>query len=92
MEAIKHSRIIVVLLILYIGISILVITLDQKQNKGKSSSDKTSEKSDTKPTNKCKDAICELCEVNEDAEIKTCEECYDTDGNSIGRCIYDLEE
>lgn len=45
MEAIKHSRIIIVLLILYIGISILVVTLDKIQTKkGGSSSSETTEK------------------------------------------------
>lgn len=46
MEAIKHSRIIVVLLILYIGISILVVTLDNanKKNKKSSSNNNTEEK------------------------------------------------
>lgn len=43
MEAIKHSRIIVVLLILYIGISILVVTLDKIQTKKGGSSDSTAE-------------------------------------------------
>lgn len=37
MEAIKHSKIIIVLLILYIGISIIVVTLDKSQKKNKSS-------------------------------------------------------
>lgn len=36
MEAIKHSRIIIVLLILYIGISIIVVTMDASQTSKKS--------------------------------------------------------
>lgn len=50
MEAIKHSRIIVVLLILYIGISILVVTLDNsnKNNKKSNNSSNDTKQNDTK--------------------------------------------
>ena len=48
MEAIKHSRIIVVLLILYIGISIIVVTLDNSQKKKTKDNSNTSDKADNK--------------------------------------------
>lgn len=74
MEAIKHSRIIVVLLILYIGISIIVVTLDNSQKKNKKSSSETSQKTD----DSVKEFITEISTINSnvisyysDREIQT---------------------
>ena len=64
MEAIKNSRIIVVLLILYIGISILVITLDNNNKKSKETN-----KNDTKENNtKYDEFLTEIGNISTDVK------------------------
>ncbi|MBR5662349.1 MAG: hypothetical protein IKX00_01705 [Bacilli bacterium] len=66
MEAIKHSKIIIVLLILYIGISILVVTLDNSNRKNKkSSTSSTTEKNDEEINN----FISKVESINEDVIV-----------------------
>ena len=97
METIKHGKIIVILLILYIGISIIVVTMDNSQRKKDSSTssntstktktEKTEEIDDTKHAQECATALCESCTSLDGT--KTCSNCINSEGSSIGTCTFD---